>query len=658
MTPLGVAQKIQERNLVNLSPAHIPLWVRAALMRNVDFIPTPNNTKLDKAEELFSTFRRRIGWARFWAERDPSRQAKEDDQQQQQQQQQENKKRRTKKEEPGKKTEERRVQFRPKKFFVSTGRQPPKKAIDPIEETLEKMHERFIKITTTTIRPPRRNFPIRWLRQLQEWCKKVVIKKADKSGGLVVMSHEGYRSLVEAHLKDTKVYTKVGITEDQAVEFACKKVKELIKEWYENNPTTVEDDQPKLWRSVPVQFLLSTATSEASIARFYCLPKLHKTPVKGRPIAGAPTWPTNAISRWLAEQLKAHTMQYNTVLKSTKDLLQELDETQIKKDDDKILLVTMDVTAMYPSISHQVAREAIREELKACTPPLEASTINFAMAALNMMLATTYVEFSGQVYHQKQGLPMGSPSSPEIANLVLARAEHSFFSQLPPTDRRKFALFKRFIDDGLAILQDCSDEDFGRLKEKFTSHVEEKTKLKLTWETSRTSVPFMDLVITRKQGTNKLHTRVFSKPSYMFQYIPASSFHPAANKKGWIKGETIRLVLAHSELEGFKTALQNFNNFLLCRGYAQTFIKSAMKDVKYSNRQEYLQGQGNKKEGRVIAMTLPHTPATHQGREEARRLRDMAKEVLPSGARVTIATTIGQKMGQFVTTSRNAAPQK
>jgi len=51
MTPLGVAQKIQERNLVNLSPAHIPLWVRAALMRNVDFIPTPNNTKIDKAEE-------------------------------------------------------------------------------------------------------------------------------------------------------------------------------------------------------------------------------------------------------------------------------------------------------------------------------------------------------------------------------------------------------------------------------------------------------------------------------------------------------------------------------------------------------------------------------------------------------------------------------
>ena len=644
---MGVAQKVHERALVNLSPYYVPLWVRSALMRNMDFIPTPPDIDEPAAHQLFDQVERRVGWNVFWAQRNGDAQGTV---------------RTTHPAPPAKRGGQRfgvkeQATHRAKQFFVPSERKPPTETMDALKNTLDALRRRFVSATTTT--PSRRsNFPVRWLRRLEEWCRRVVVKKADKSGGLVVMSHQLYTSLVMAHLNDADTYRlRENTSEQQAVQEVC----EIVRDFVRANLDPMDDDRRATaspWASIPWSFFTHAADeSKARIARFYCLPKLHKVPLKGRPIAGAPAWPTNAMSKWLADRLRIHTQRYNTVLAGTKSLLQCLDQTTLNELDDT-LLITLDVVAMYPSIKHDVAKLAVRSELREVTPWLSAQEINLAMAILDIVLCNTHVEFDGKVYHQLDGLPMGSPSSPEIANLVLARAEHAFINQLSATDRGKLKLWKRFIDDGLIVMQRTTASQWNDLRAQYVEHVRQATGLKLTFETSRTGVVFMDTYISAPPRRKTLHTRLHIKPSYMNQYIPASSFHPADNKRGWIRGETLRLVLVHSDEDGFRTALQNFMAFLVARGYSVRFIKSAMCNVHWARRQEYLWSSGGGPgTGGVLAVTLPHTPATHAGLNALRSVRRETEELVQSsGARVTLARTVGKKIGQLVTSSTYRAP--
>ena len=78
------------------------------------------------------------------------------------------------------------------------------------------------------------------------------------------------------------------------------------------------------------------------------------------------------------------------------------------------------------------------------------------------------------------------------------------------------------------------------------------------------------------------------KPTETFQYTHFSSCHPLGVKKGFIKGEALRLLRTNSSENGFKTKISHFRATLTERGYPESLIIATLSDIKFETRNQAL----------------------------------------------------------------------
>ena len=94
-----------------------------------------------------------------------------------------------------------------------------------------------------------------------------------------------------------------------------------------------------------------------------------------------------------------------------------------------------------------------------------------------------------------------------------------------------------------------------------------------------------------------------------FQYTHFSSCHPLSVKKGFIKGETLRLLRTNSVKENFESMKRDFQPRLLDRGYPLEFIESILTDIDFSSRQAALQTKP-KTSKNLLPFVTTYNPAT------------------------------------------------
>ena len=81
-----------------------------------------------------------------------------------------------------------------------------------------------------------------------------------------------------------------------------------------------------------------------------------------------------------------------------------------------------------------------------------------------------------------------------------------------------------------------------------------------------------------------LDTRTHFKPTETFQYTHFKSCHPPGDRKGFFKGEALRLLRTNSAKETFEENINKFKQNLRLRGYSNNFIKKMLSEVKFSDR--------------------------------------------------------------------------
>ena len=97
------------------------------------------------------------------------------------------------------------------------------------------------------------------------------------------------------------------------------------------------------------------------------------------------------------------------------------------------------------------------------------------------------------------------------------------------------------------------------------------------------------------------------KPTETFQYTHYTSSHAPGAKRGFNKGEAIRLLRTNSFGKNFQKSLINFKTRLLARGYPKT-VERIISEVSFAGRQSAL-----KQKKKTHEQILPFVTTYHPG---------------------------------------------
>ena len=108
------------------------------------------------------------------------------------------------------------------------------------------------------------------------------------------------------------------------------------------------------------------------------------------------------------------------------------------------------------------------------------------------------------------------------------------------------------------------------------------TSIKFTAEISENEITFLYTVVFKRERfikeSNILDIKTHYKSTETFQYTHFTSCHPPGVKRGFIKGEAIRLLRTNSS-ETFEECLANFKRRLEARGYPKKY--SSLSEVTF-----------------------------------------------------------------------------
>ena len=155
---------------------------------------------------------------------------------------------------------------------------------------------------------------------------------------------------------------------------------------------------------------------------------------------------------------------------------------------------------------------------------------NFERQELKQLLTfATYESFfisDGEYYTHIDGVAMGSPLGPTLANAFLCRFEKKWLSECPA--EFLLSVYKRHADDIFVTFNSCSQ------LLKFVDYMNRQhPNMKFTFEVEKNNdFPFLDVKIFREN--NKFTTSVFRKPTFSGAFTNFDSFIPISYKHGLV----------------------------------------------------------------------------------------------------------------------------
>ena len=453
---------------------------------------------------------------------------------------------------------------------------------DFILEAAIEAGETYVNDVTAKIPPyENRNPSIPFLGKLRKYLedKDYVVLPTDKNLGCSVVTMEWFITNTQNLLDDVSNY--VPLSEHQKLAYIEKKIKEV-----ESLASQVVDNK-QLSRFL-TQFVPEPEDGQrnyhydqlrrVNIPKFYGIPKIHKNPVKCRPIAPCHSALQNPAAKLLSKLLKPIIGECRYIISGTKQLTDALRNVKLQEGR-PWTLITGDVVAFYPNIPLDDAeaftiitwKKWLRkqpQETQDRLPTTEQFRDIFRTAMTDLLVSGQ----DGQVYLQIKGLAMGVASSPDVANLY--GFYHEEF-QLRPIEHN-LAFYGRYIDDIFAIVyQDHPSGQRLHAKALMEHHVH-YTGCTIEWGEQTNSLAFLDLWIY-KDGDHSLQWKPYRKPFNHLERIPWDSAHPLDIKRGTFIGELSRLATLSSKLEHYLDAVGSLADLYLQRGYPLGVLRSWMR---------------------------------------------------------------------------------
>ena len=355
------------------------------------------------------------------------------------------------------------------------------------------------------------------MKQLKK-NKNIVISRPDKGSGVVILNRKDYVQKMEDVLSQKDKFELIGNAEE--------------------NDTTIQQERA-------LQAFLLRARKNGHISkeeydrvrpvgscrpRLYGVPKIHKPGAPLRPILSMVNAPQQELAKWLAGILRPVVDKYSErTIRDTFEFCDHIEQFSKENDWSDMYMCSFDIVSLFTNIP-------LQETIQICLDTLYRDDAmqrpHMPETLLQKLLkkATTEIEFSfdNKIYRQIDGVAMGSPLGPILANIFVGHCKSAIKSNDWPK------LYDRFVDDTFAIFQDKAKADcfFNKLNSihpalHFTAEGESNGEL-----------PFMDVLV--KRISDRLIRSVYRKPTFTGQYTRWDSFAPTNQKIALIRSLTTR----------------------------------------------------------------------------------------------------------------------
>ena len=318
----------------------------------------------------------------------------------------------------------------------------------------------------------------------------VIVTRPDKGSGVVVMDKSDYVGLLkESSINDETKFIPVSLERPQTKGRPPKHYHPLLQKEKELIST--------VQRILPKNITDSVIQKGSRLSHLYGLPKTHKKQLAVRPILSATGAYNYKLAKWLDEKLKPLSVNDHIV----KDIFEFGDDLHKLEIDEQDMLASYDVTALFTDVPVSETIELLTEKAFKDDWFNKKYNLNITKPELTELLeiATTnqLFQYQGNLYEQVEGVAMGSPLDPLMANAFMCGIEEQL-----ETQNKMPTFYKRYVDDTLSKMPDvpAATEFLSTLNEShpsisFTMELEENKKL-----------PFLGMEIIRN-GT-RLDTKV------------------------------------------------------------------------------------------------------------------------------------------------------
>jgi len=340
--------------------------------------------------------------------------------------------------------------------------------------------------------------------------ENIVIQKSDKGNSVVILNKSDYVTRMEALLADTSKFKQLHIKKGCDYNHIANQEIRISK--------ALRDIKNKGAMSDALYQDLNPTGTQPSV--MYGLAKIHKPTVnnvpKFRPILSAVNTPTYKLSKYLNQLLKPFTTNQYTTMDSFSFA------TDINLQNSSLYMSSLDVDSLFTNIP-------LHETIKICSDllfrdqPIVDGLMKEDFEEL-LTLATTesFILFNARYYQQIDGVAMGSPLGPTLANIFLCHKEEQWLNNCPLTFKPVY--YKRYVDDIFVLLPHSGClEDFCRYMSSQHQNINFTSE-----EEADDSLPFLDVFISRHQSG--FITSIYRKPTFSGVYTNFDSYIPSIYK--------------------------------------------------------------------------------------------------------------------------------
>ena len=282
--------------------------------------------------------------------------------------------------------------------------------------------------------------------------------------------------------------------------------------------------------------------------------KVHKTPLKTRPVVSCSGSLLHSLGVWLDTMLQPIATSLPSFIASSYDLKEALQEMPLLPANAQ--LFTADAISMYTNIDTASALNAISIFLRS-SDDYKHLPIDIILTGLELLMKNNVFQFGDCFFYQQTGTAMGTPPACCYATIYYAVHEQYLFTKYSGN----LFFYRRYIDDVIGVWVPSNPNlTFDNFTNDFTFH-------KLRWEVNAPSdsVVFLDMVLTIDE--KRVTTQLYEKILNLYLYISPFSAHSPGVLSGLIIGNILRIYHLCSDSTTRKDFYVKFFLRLRARGY-------------------------------------------------------------------------------------------